>query len=67
MANVGRWEQVEITWIDDKTDCVEAIATMFCPVCQTYSSKAYFYGDPTDGMNYCPRCGDQMKGGEDDD
>ena len=32
MADVGRWEQVEITWID-KTNCPEAIASMFCPVC----------------------------------
>lgn len=61
MANVERWEDVGITWLD-KNSYPDAIATMLCPVCQRYSSQVYFYGDPTDGMNYCPRCGEKMKG-----
>lgn len=60
MADVGRWEQVEIIWLD-KTNTPDAIATMLCPVCELYSSQVYFYGNPTDGMNYCPRCGNHMK------
>ena len=65
MADVGRWEQVEIIWID-KTNRPDAIASMYCPVCKRYTTTIYHYGDPTHLMNYCPHCGDQMKEGQDD-
>ena len=65
MADVGRWEQVEIIWLD-KTNTPDALASMFCPVCKRYTTTVYYYGDPTHLMNYCPHCGDRMKGETDE-
>ena len=61
MGDIGRWEDVGIMWLD-KDNYPEGIATMQCPVCKKYTTTIYYYGNPTDGMNYCPHCGDQMKG-----
>ena len=56
----GKWEEVEVIWLVDIEDKPDAIASMFCPKCKRYANHVYHYGNPTDGMNFCPNCGAQM-------
>jgi hypothetical protein len=57
----GKWEEVEVTWLSDVEDQLDAIASMFCPKCKRFANHVYHYGDPTHGMNYCPNCGADMR------
>ena len=61
-----KWEAVEWFYLDEATEIPETICSMRCPVCKSYHSKVYYYGDPTDLMNFCPTCGADMRGGKDD-
>lgn len=61
----AHWEDVDVSFIDSKnTVGLHAIASMFCPVCERYHNEVYWYGEPTDGVNYCPNCGADMRGAE---
>lgn len=59
------WKDIGIMWID-KTNQPDGISTMFCPACERYATRIYYYGNPTDMMNFCPNCGAKMDGGQDD-
>ena len=65
----GRWEQVEITHVEDlkeeDKDCI-SIASMFCSKCKRYHNEVYMYGSPTESVRYCPNCGAKMDGGQND-
>lgn len=58
---IGKWEEVEVTWLVDIEDQPDAIASMFCPQCKRYANHVYYYGSPTYGMNFCPNCGADMR------
>jgi hypothetical protein len=56
------WEQVEVRYEDELIDNpVQAVASMFCPNCQRYHNEVYFYGMPTERVNFCPNCGADMR------
>ena len=55
------WEDVEVIWLADIEDQPDAIASMFCPKCKRFANHVYHYGNPTDGMNFCPNCGTDMR------
>lgn len=56
------WEQVEVRYEDELIDNpVQAVASMFCPNCQCYHNEVYFYGMPTERVNFCPNCGADMR------
>jgi len=56
------WEQVEVRYEDELIDNpVQAVASMFCPNCQRYHNEVYFYGMPTERVNFCPNCGTDMR------
>lgn len=55
----ARWEDVEVTQAEDCQ--VEAVVSMRCSNCHRYHNEVYFYGNPLDGVNYCPRCGEKME------
>lgn len=56
------WEQVEVRYEDELIDNpVQAVASMFCPNCQRYHNEVYFYGMPTERINFCPNCGADMR------
>lgn len=56
------WEQVEVRYEDELIDNpVQAVASMFCPNCQRYHNEVYFYGMPTERVNFCPNCGASME------
>ena len=58
----GKWEDVDVAFIDSQnTVGLHAIASMLCPVCERYHNEAYWYGEPTDGVNFCPNCGADMR------
>ena len=57
------WEQVEVRYEDELIDNpVQAVASMFCPNCKRYHNEVYFYGMPTEQVNFCPNCGADMRG-----
>ena len=58
----AHWDDVDVSFIDSQnTVGLHAIASMFCPVCERYHNEAYWYGDPTEGVNFCPNCGAEME------
>lgn len=63
-ARRGDWEEVEVEYSED-VGVPPSLVTMRCNKCNRYHTTVLYYKDPTDGMNYCPRCGCKMK--EDDE
>ena len=60
----GKWESVEVFYVTEHPDNTpEAIASMFCPNCKRYHNEVFFYGNPIENVNFCPRCGADMRGG----
>lgn len=58
----GKWEDVEITYIADKTTLpFERISSMRCNQCNRYHTEIYYYGNPTEMANFCPNCGARME------
>lgn len=60
----GKWEHVNITYLDDMDEEARealAIASMFCPNCKRYHNEVYIYGNPTENVNFCPKCGADMR------
>lgn len=56
------WEQVEVRYEDELIDNpVQAVASMFCPNCKRYHNEVYFYGMPTERVNFCQNCGADMR------
>lgn len=55
----AHWECVHIDY-----DVRYNMVTMWCPACEKWHSEAYCYGNPTENINYCPRCGAIMDGKE---
>jgi hypothetical protein len=59
----GKWEEVEVSYIEDmydKGNLPEAIVSMYCPICERYHNEVYWYGNPTENINFCPNCGAKM-------
>lgn len=52
----GDWEDVDVAY-EEKVD----VASMRCSVCYRWNNRVFFYGNPTDFVNFCPFCGAQMK------
>ena len=48
-------------WDDNHTIPSEAAKVIEKTIIAADREQVYFYGNPTDGMNYCPRCGNHMK------
>jgi hypothetical protein len=58
----GKWEDVEVTYIADKTTLpFERISTMRCNQCNRYHTEIYYYGNPTEMAHFCPNCGARME------
>ena len=55
------WEQVEVMHLEDMQAPPDTIASMYCPNCKRYTNRVYFYGDPTEFVNYCCYCGADMR------
>ena len=51
----GKWECVNIDY-----DVRYNMVTMRCPICEKWHSEVYYYGNPTENINYCPHCGAKM-------
>lgn len=63
----GRWEDVEVTYVADKTTLpFERISSMRCNQCNRYHMEIYYYGNPTEMAHYCPNCGADMRETEDE-
>lgn len=58
----GKWEDVVVTWLEDVEEPPDAIASMLCSECKRFTTRVYQYGNPCDGMNFCPHCGAWMGG-----
>ena len=57
----GKWEDVEVTYVADKTTLpFERISSMRCNQCNRYHTEIYYYGNPTEMAHYCPNCGADM-------
>lgn len=58
----GKWEDVEVTYVADKTTLpFERISSMRCNRCNRYHTEIYYYGNPTEMAHYCPNCGADMR------
>ena len=58
----GKWEDVEVTYVADKTTLpFERISSMRCNRCNKYHTEIYYYGNPTEMANFCPNCGADMR------
>ena len=58
----GKWEDVEVTYVADKTTLpFERISSMRCNQCNRYHTEIYYYGNPTEMAHYCPNCGAWME------
>ena len=60
----GKWEEVEVSYIEDmydKGNLPETIVSMYCPICERYHTEVYWYGNPTENINFCPNCGADMR------
>jgi len=63
----GKWEDVEVTYVADKTTLpFERISSMRCNQCNRYHTEIYYYGNPTEMANFCPNCGADMRGEQDE-
>ena len=52
----GRWTEIHV---DDIGESV-SVASMRCDQCGLYHNEVYFYGAPTENVNFCPNCGAKM-------
>ena len=59
----GHWEEVEVEFADH-IDQYPNLVTMRCGKCNRYHTTLFFYGNPTELMNFCPVCGAIMDGGD---
>ena len=58
----GKWEDVEVTYVADKTTLpFERISSMRCDQCNRYHTEIYYYGNPTEMAHFCPNCGADMR------
>ena len=58
----GKWEDVEVTYVADKTTLpLERISSMRCNQCNRYHTEIFYYGDPTEMVRFCPNCGAKME------
>ena len=58
----GKWEDVEVTYVADKTTLpFERISSMRCNQCNRYHTEIYYYGNPTEMAHFCPNCGADMR------
>ena len=57
----GKWEDVEVTYVADKTTLpFERISSMRCNRCNRYHTEIFYYGNPTEMAHFCPNCGADM-------
>lgn len=58
----GKWEDVEVTYVADKTTLpFERISSMRCNQCNRYHTEIYYYGNPTEMAHFCHNCGAMME------
>ena len=53
----GKWTEVSVVDFEN-----HSIASMRCDKCGLYHNEVYFYGCPTENVNFCPNCGADMRG-----
>ena len=54
----AKWEDVHI----DRPEIADLeVATMFCPHCNRWHNEVYNYGNPVEGVNFCPNWTDNPK------
>lgn len=59
----GRWEDVEVTDVSDKTILpLTSIVSMRCSECGRYHNEVYYYGCATENVRFCPNCGARTDG-----
>lgn len=55
----GKWEEVDVR---DYPNSSLMVASMRCDQCKLYHNEVYYYGNPTEAVCFCPRCGAKMDG-----
>ena len=62
----GTWEDVDVQEVSAYTSLpITVITSMRCNKCLKYHNEVYFYGNPTEYVNFCPNCGADMRWIED--